>query len=256
MPTTAKKKQALDAKRLGGYFAVMPADLVLVTDSSNEFYDLRVEDPIEEGAVLDVANEGILENILVIRQKDGIVVVDGHQRVKRALAANALIGHPYKGPVKAVHECIEKLKKSDVGKRIIELLADGPVQVPVKIGADDVKQAWARKWSTNFWRHDDPVIRHATIAQRMHAHGTPIPEIAARMNTSVMSVRRYIKMDLTKPRMKPKKRGGDTRPRVKEIQNASVALEEKFTSRERVLVGWILGTQKKEVIAKAFGVEL
>lgn len=69
-----------------------PENLHLVTDKTHPLYDERVHLPIEEGMVLNIAELGVLEPIIVWKDPEtGLTcVVVGRQRVKHTLEANKL----------------------------------------------------------------------------------------------------------------------------------------------------------------------
>ncbi|EMZ7277493.1 hypothetical protein ABE343_005109 [Klebsiella pneumoniae] len=69
-----------------------PENLHLVTDKTHPLYDERVHLPIDEGMVLNIAELGVLEPIIVWKDPEtGLTcVVVGRQRVKHTLEANKL----------------------------------------------------------------------------------------------------------------------------------------------------------------------
>lgn len=69
-----------------------PEHLHLITDKTHPLYDERVHLPIDEGMVLNIAELGVLEPIIVWKDPEtGLTcVVVGRQRVKHTLEANKL----------------------------------------------------------------------------------------------------------------------------------------------------------------------
>lgn len=244
-PDVRSKHQAFEASRMGGAYSFDPANLTLVTDPDDPLYDKRVEDNIPDGAVLDIAAQGVIEPVVVRKRVIGrnttAVVIDGIQRTKRVLVANALLGQPYRGEIQAVQDAIERLKSAPIGRRVIELCPDGPLKVPAVMRADRTDaEAYDAKVSANFWRHDDPVARRAEIAQRMQKHGRTLDEIAARMGgCSTMTVRRMLAIDLSKPREKHV-RSVATRPSAKQVSSLFEQVRGEITEREEALLKWIL----------------
>ncbi|HBY5947663.1 ParB/RepB/Spo0J family partition protein [Klebsiella pneumoniae] len=69
-----------------------PEKLHLVTDKTHLLYDERISLPIDEGMVLNIAELGVLEPIIVWKDPETgfTCVVAGRQRVKHTLEANKL----------------------------------------------------------------------------------------------------------------------------------------------------------------------
>lgn len=88
-------KNSIDAYGASGKTNVLsfePEKLHLVTDKTHPLYDERVHLPIDEGMVLNIAELGVLEPIIVWKDPEtGLTcVVVGRQRVKHTLEANKL----------------------------------------------------------------------------------------------------------------------------------------------------------------------
>jgi ParB family chromosome partitioning protein len=71
-----------------------PESLVLIKDKAHPLYDPRVDLPVDERLVLSIMQNGVIEPIIVRKAGDGengpiVEVVDGRQRVKAAIEANA-----------------------------------------------------------------------------------------------------------------------------------------------------------------------
>ncbi len=86
-------KNSIDVYGASGKTNVLnfePENLHLVTDKTHPLYDERVHLPIEEGMVLNIAELGVLEPIIVWKDPEtGLsCVVDGRQRVRHTLEAN------------------------------------------------------------------------------------------------------------------------------------------------------------------------
>lgn len=69
-----------------------PEHLHLITDKTHPLYDERAHLPIDEGMVLNIAELGVLEPIIVWKDPEtGLTcVVVGRQRVKHTTEANKL----------------------------------------------------------------------------------------------------------------------------------------------------------------------
>ncbi len=88
-------KNSIDVYGASGKTNVLnfePENLHLVTDKTHPLYDEWVHLPIEEGMVLNIAELGVLEPIIVWKDPEtGLTcVVVGRQRVKHTLEANKL----------------------------------------------------------------------------------------------------------------------------------------------------------------------
>ncbi|HBY6710127.1 ParB/RepB/Spo0J family partition protein [Klebsiella quasipneumoniae] len=88
-------KNSIDVYGASGKTNVLtfePEHLHLITDKTHPLYDERVHLPIDEGMVLNIAELGVLEPIIVWKDPElGLTcVVVGRQRVKHTLEANKL----------------------------------------------------------------------------------------------------------------------------------------------------------------------
>lgn len=87
-------KNSIEAYGASGKSNVLffePENLHLVTDKAHPLYDERIHLPISEAMVLNIMDQGVLEPIIVWKDPEtGLsCVVDGRQRVRHALEANA-----------------------------------------------------------------------------------------------------------------------------------------------------------------------
>lgn len=87
-------KNSIEAYGASGKSNVLffePENLHLVTDKAHPLYDERIHLPISEAMVLNIMDQGVLEPIIVWKDSEtGLsCVVDGRQRVRHALEANA-----------------------------------------------------------------------------------------------------------------------------------------------------------------------
>jgi ParB family chromosome partitioning protein len=69
-------------------FLVPPEALTIVTDRAHPLFDERALWPVSEPLKRSIVAIGIKEQVLVVKDGDRLLVVDGRQRVKAALAAN------------------------------------------------------------------------------------------------------------------------------------------------------------------------
>lgn len=81
-------KQALPGRR-GNYFFMKTSDLVLVRDKGHFLYDVRVDEPLDPLFVDSIAEDGILEPVLVWKDRgDKVLIVAGRQRFRAAEEVN------------------------------------------------------------------------------------------------------------------------------------------------------------------------
>jgi len=77
-----------------------PADLILIENPDDPLYDPRVLLPLDEPMVLSIMFQGVIEPVIIAKQANQPVVVDGRQRVKCAREANRRLREQGKEPVR------------------------------------------------------------------------------------------------------------------------------------------------------------
>ena len=82
-------KEAFNAKKRTT-FMFSPEDLVLVTDCTHPLYDARVELPVDDALVKSILRYGVIEPVVIAKEHDMPLVVDGRQRVKAAREADRI----------------------------------------------------------------------------------------------------------------------------------------------------------------------
>ncbi len=92
-------KTSIDAPRLNA-FAIEPERLTIVTDEKHHLYDERVKLPVEENLVRNIMVHGVQVPVLVVKEGNDILVVDGRQRVRAAIEANLRLEKEGAAPVK------------------------------------------------------------------------------------------------------------------------------------------------------------
>lgn len=242
--------QALAGARGRSTFSYYPDELTIITDPRHSLYDERVELAVSDEAVLNAVVMGIVEPVVVVKHGDEEVVDDGNQRVKRALVANALVGRAYRGPLKCVREAIDRLKKNDVGKRIMELLVDGPIRVPA-IPFKESKEvtAYQVKAALNAFREDDSLALKIRKAHRMLAHSHTPRQVAESMGVSEATVRAWSKRDPDAPKV-AKVRGKAKGPSRKRV--LGVAAAEGMPAELAVALRWAAGDVEDAALAVAW----
>lgn len=86
-------KNSIDAYGASGksnVLSFLPEKLHIVTDKTHPLYDERIHLPIDEGMVLNIMDQGVLEPVIVWKDPEtGLTcVVDGRQRVRHTIEAN------------------------------------------------------------------------------------------------------------------------------------------------------------------------
>lgn len=256
MGNKVQKPERADLQSLfkRGQTSVDPHDLMLITDKSDSMYDARIHLPVPDEDVLNLAAVGFVQPVSVRLRGDDPVIVDGVQRVKRALIINAVVGkRPYTG-VASIMEAIKRLSASDsfVGKRIIELCPNG-VKVPISVHRGKESEAFAAKVSANEFRQGDPIIEKARKAQQLNNHGHDANDIAAMFRVHAGTVKRWLAMDVDKERAPRKKRAKLARPTPARIAKVLGDVKTSgWTARENALILWLLGKAKDGDLFETF----
>ncbi len=156
-------KQALNAKR-SDMFRLLPEQLTLITDKYHPLYDPRVEEPLDEGLIANIAMYGVLEPIIVRKNGDKIEVVAGRQRVKATAEANRQL--------------------SAEGKQ--------PIYIPAIVKGGEDKDLFGILISENELRRDDGMIQKGEKARRLHNMGYSVQEIATTFGVSRQAVDNWL----------------------------------------------------------------
>lgn len=92
-------KTAVEAPRTNAWL-FDPEQLKLVTDESHHLYDPRIHLPIDEAMVKNIMVNGVIEPVIIAKEGQDVIVVDGRQRTKNAIEANKRLTAEGKEPVK------------------------------------------------------------------------------------------------------------------------------------------------------------
>lgn len=166
---TAKKKTAIDAPR-GTHFMIEADDLVIIGLDTKDgpehpLYDERILLPLDENRVPNYAHYGVLKPVLVKKDGDRLIVVDGRQRVRYARAAN-----------------------KELAKR-----GDDLIRVPVLVKKGDDDELYGMGRAANLHTGDDP-ISAARQMQRFIDRGHDHTEAARTFGVSPSTVRNMVAM--------------------------------------------------------------
>ncbi len=170
----------INAKRTD-MFRIEPERLTLVTDKDHPLYDPRVEEPLDEALIANIAMHGILEPVLVRKNGELIEVVAGRQRVKAALEVNRRFAADGKTPIF--------------------------VPVIVKGGAD--KDLFGILIAENELRREDSMILKGEKARKLHNLGYSIPEIAVTFGVSRQAVDNWLNVQQLPEPIKEAVQSGD-----------------------------------------------
>lgn len=177
-------KTSIEAPR-GTHFFVEPEGLTIIGLDTKDgpehvLYDTRNTLPLEEDRVANFAFYGVLKPVIVRKDGDRLLVVDGRQRVRYARAAN-----------------------KELAKRGEEL-----IRVPVIVKKGDDAHMFGVSRAANLHTADD-LITTARNAQRFIDMGRDIGEVATTFGVSASTVRNWIAMLDLAPEVQAKVTAGE-----------------------------------------------
>lgn len=143
-----------------------PKDLTLITDKAHPLFDPRVNMSVDEAMVRSIMFQGIIEPVVVAREGEKILVVDGRQRVKAALEANM------------------RLEKE--GKE--------PIRVTCVVRRGNESDLFGVSISANENRQDDTPLNRASKCQKYLNMGRSEEEAATAFGVTVTCVKQWMKM--------------------------------------------------------------
>ena len=91
-------KTAFDGTRQN-VFMLAPESLVIIMDKTSPFYDPRVELPLDEDMIAGIMEHGVIEPIIVRKEGENAVVVEGRQRTRSAVEANRRLVKAKRDPI-------------------------------------------------------------------------------------------------------------------------------------------------------------
>lgn len=214
--TEKRKRTAVDAPR-GNLFLMLPGDLTLVIDESHRLYDERVHWPVDPTRVKNVMKFGIRDNVVACKEGDKILVVNGRQRVKWALAAN-------------------KILESE-GKELI--------RVPVTLSRDDETTQTGLMISLNEIRSPDELFSKIDKLQRYLGQGRSDLEAATTFGVTTATIKNWLRLTETSAAVKKAVRDGRIPPTAA-YKLAGLSVEKQKAALEKMLDG-----KGKPTVAKA-----
>lgn len=248
-----KSERNAGGKRIDAYTYAADA-VVLITDPKDPLYDKRVTNPITRERVVNVATFGILQSLIFRKRGTEIIVNVGKQRTKTVLVINALLGTPYKGDVKVVHEAIAEFSKDEELVKLVMARTKGvPLRLPGLIrNSGDVASARLIVTSENSQRVNDSLQEAILrVQQNYEQHHIPVEDLAIAEGRSVASIKRWLNLDASKPRAK-KTRGKAVRPSIKTITGFIEKHGSSATKREKVIFDWWLGKADMSDLVELF----
>jgi ParB family chromosome partitioning protein len=204
----------------GNLYNYNPMDLVLVDNEDHELFDPRINLPLDEGLVRNVMVNGVIEPVVVTKAPDGILVVDGRQRVRAAREANKRLEKEGKEP----------LRVSCVLRRGTEADLFG-----VSISANENRQ-------------DDTPLGRAEKANRLLNMGRSEDEVAIAFGVSTQCVGNWIKLLSTCAPVRKAVESGKIAAQAA-IEMAELPVEEQKTLLEEAIKA--ASTNGKRVSAKS-----
>lgn len=150
----------------GNLYNYNPMDLVLVDNEEHELYDPRINLPLDEGLVRNIMVNGVIEPIVVTKAADGMLVVDGRQRVRAAVEANA------------------RLEKE--GKE--------PLRVPCVMRRGTEADLFGVSISANENRQDDTPLGRAEKANRLLNMSRSEDEVAVAFGVTTQCISNWVKL--------------------------------------------------------------
>jgi ParB family chromosome partitioning protein len=143
-----------------------PTKLKLVTDEKHHLYDPRVKLPVDEALVESIMfdAQGVIEPVVVTKDGEDAVVVDGRQRVKAAVEAN------------------KRLKKA----------GEVQVKVPCIVRRGTAKHLAGTAVMANELRRDDDILVRAKKATNLSNYGYTEEEIAIMFGVTKQTILNWL----------------------------------------------------------------
>jgi ParB family transcriptional regulator, chromosome partitioning protein len=163
-------KTAIDAPRTNA-FLVHPDDLDIIAIKEHPLYDERAEWPVDEGMVKDIMVNGVIEPVVITKDGEGLVVVDGRQRVKSAREA-----------------C----------KRL-EAMGREPIRVTCIIRKGTENDLFGVSISANEHRKNDGPLVKADKATRLFNMGKSFDEISIAFGVSPQTIKNWMALNQVAP---------------------------------------------------------
>lgn len=197
-----------------------PDDLTIIGldegDESHALYDVRIKMPVDKALVASVAKKGVLEPVLVRKEGNKVVVIDGRQRVRAAREAN----------------------KS----------ASTPVRVPTVVHRVDDAEAHYRSVELNELRTADDIGTKIKKAQALLDRGYTEEEASQAFGVTVTTIKNWLTLGDCAPQVRAAVEQGTVRmtdavreiaqlPRAEQVERVKELAVEKPTRKTRKETG-------------------
>lgn len=237
---------SLEAPRIQA-FGFDPSDLVIALPKSDPLHDPRTETvPVTRDDVLNAIVRP-LPPIEVRRRGDDSLVIDGKQRTKAALVANAIGARiAYRGPVEAVKLAIgEFMSDLEFVAKVREIMSAKPIRLrAVAFNSGDETDARLAMRARNYVGHGDPLTEKIRWAvEEAEKYGTPPDRIALAAAVSITTVKRWLAQGASGRPDKRRGRGKAVGPSKKRLGAIHDELEAAGDGARdlAVLFGWLRG---------------
>lgn len=156
-------KTAVEAPRTNAW-QIEPEKLILIDDEKSPLFDPRVNWPVDEGMVRDIMVNGVIEPVIIAKDGEALVVVDGRQRTKAAREANKRL--------------------AEAGKETIRVCCI------IRRGCE--ADLFGVSISANEHRKDDSPLSKADKAQRLIAMGKTEAEVGISFGVTSATVKNWL----------------------------------------------------------------
>jgi len=147
-------------------FSLDPDEVTLLTDPGQKGYDPRVTYPLDEEMVQSIMRHGVIIPIVVKRDGNRILPVDGRQRVLHAREAN---------------------------KRLIDQGLQ-PVRIQAVFRQGEDQRLFLASLAANTFRRQDRVYVMALKAAQALNYGSTADEVAKELRVTTATVENYLKL--------------------------------------------------------------
>lgn len=245
-----------------GAATIEPHELVFILDSAHPSYDVRVDNEVSNQDVINAAAMGIGQSVRIRPESSMVVggmgagetlpvIVDGNQRIKRALIVNHINGTHVlvlgqDNVPGSVFRAIDRMMGDGSAKTVVGLCPTG-LKVPFLIERGDEGEAFAMKVVLNEYREGSTTEQKVELAKKLERFGKSHEEIAAYFKVELPTVKRWLappkpETARTSEKREDGKRGKSFRPKTKEIVKLFQSCHQIMTEREQMLMTYILGT--------------
>ena len=226
-----------------GQPALYPHEITVIEDSKHPLYDPRIENPISDDRIRNIVMVGQIVPVSIRIEEDDAILVDGRGRWKIGTVINHVVGvKSYTGKLACVREAIARLKGTELEKLIVDRCAPLGIKLAFTVRRGTMDDAVSGMVSANEQRDDDPKEAKIRRAQRISGLNHPAETIAIDMGQTVSTIKRWLKVDIDKPREK-KTRGKAARPGKRLVDSVISTLGDPKIG---TLIGWIRGEATDE----------